>query len=54
MDGPNGWQTSVYLLVNPIVNHKDNWAKVDDGWVMDEAKRLLADAQDVKITVSVW
>ncbi|HTH12936.1 MAG TPA: hypothetical protein VMB23_00980, partial [Spirochaetia bacterium] len=54
MDGPNGWQTSVYLLVNPIVNHKDNWAKVDDGWVMDEAKRLLADAQDAKITVSVW
>jgi tetratricopeptide (TPR) repeat protein len=54
MDGPNAWQTSVYLLVNPIVNHTGNWSKLDDGWVLEEAKRLLADAQNAKITVNVW
>jgi tetratricopeptide (TPR) repeat protein len=54
MDGPGAWQTSVYLLVNPIVQHTDNWAKLDDGWVMDQAKQLLASEQNAKITVNVW
>lgn len=54
MDGLGAWQTVVVSLMDPIVKHEANYGKLDDGGAMNEASRLLSDAQNAKLTVQVW